>query len=74
MASPADADVAARLRAAFELYDAGLAMMRQNLRRQFPTESEAEIARRLLDWRMRRADAPDGDSAGRIVPFPRPRS
>ena len=74
MASPDDAGAAIRLRAAFELYDAGLAMMRQNLRRQFPAESDAAITRRLLDWRMRRTDAPDGDAEGRVVPFPRPRA
>lgn len=74
MGSSVDAGAAARLRAAFELYDLGLAIMRQNLRRQFVGESGSEIDRRLLDWRMRRADAPDGDAEGRVVPFPRPRS
>jgi hypothetical protein len=68
-----DSGVAGRLRAAFELYDLGLAMMRQNLRRRFAAESDAEIQRRLLDWRLRRSDAPDGDSEGRVVPFPRTR-
>ena len=57
----------------FELYDLGLALMAQNLRRRFPTESEAEIQQRLLDWRLHRIDAPAGDAEGRVVPFPRPR-
>lgn len=74
MDGPADAGTAARLRAALELYDLGLAMMRQNLRRQFIADSDAEIDQRLLDWRLRRADAPDGDAEGRVVPFPRARS
>lgn len=68
-----DAGVADRLRAAFELYDLGLAMMQQNLRRRFVADTDAEIQQRLLDWRLWRADAPAGDSAGRVVPFPRAR-
>lgn len=66
-------DAASRLREAFELYDLGLAMMRQNLRRQFAADSDAEIQQRLLEWRLRRADAPHGDAEGRLVPFPRTR-
>lgn len=69
----ADSDVAARLRAAFELYDLGIAMMRQNLRRQFAGDTDAQIRQRLLDWRLRRSDAPVGDGHGRAVPFPRTR-
>ena len=67
-----DARTAARLRRALELYDLGTAMMRQNLRRQFPHEDETAIAARLLEWRLHRSDAPDGDGEGRLVPFPRP--
>lgn len=74
MGPPVDSDAAARLRAAFELYDLGVAMMRQNLRRRFAADSDAQIEQRLLDWRMRRADAPVGDAEGRGVPFPRSRS
>jgi hypothetical protein len=69
-----DDGVARRMREAFELYDLGLAMMRQNLRRQYPGDSEASIEQRLLDWRLHRPDAPFGDAEGRVVPFPRPRS
>ena len=68
-----DPGVADRLRAAFELFDLGLAMMQQNLRRRFVADTDAEIQQRLLDWRLWRADAPAGDSAGRVVPFPRAR-
>jgi hypothetical protein len=73
MGTPVEDGAAARLRAAFDLYDFGLAMMRQNLRRAFVTESEAAIDQRLLDWRLRRSDAPVGDADGRVVAFPRPR-
>lgn len=69
-----ESDVASRLREALELYDLGLAMMRQNLRRQFADDSDAQIEQRLLDWRLKRADAPDGDAEGRLVRFPRARS
>lgn len=64
-------DVAARLRAALELYQVGQALMRQNLRRRFPEASSAEIERHLLEWRLHRTDAPHGDAVGRVVPFPR---
>ena len=69
-----DPSVCERLREAFELYDIGLAMMRQNLRRRHPTASDAEIDQRLLDWRLYRADAPNGDAEGRVVPIPSARS
>jgi hypothetical protein len=62
-----------RLRAASELYECGLAMMEQRIRREHPTASDAEVAHLLLDWRLRRADAPEGDGVGRLVPCPRPR-
>jgi hypothetical protein len=73
MRSLADRDAASKLREAIELYDLGLAMMRQNLQRRFPDECDARIERRLLEWRLDRADAPDGDGEGTLVPFPRPR-
>lgn len=73
MGSPTDSDASARLREALELYDLGLTMKRQSLRRAFTAASDAEIDDRLRDWRLRREDAPDGDGEGRLVPFPRPR-
>jgi hypothetical protein len=69
-----DDGIAGRLREALELYDLGLAIMRQNLRRQYPTDSETSIEERLLEWRLHRTDAPDGDAEGTLVPFPRPRT
>lgn len=47
-------DIVDRMRAAFALYDIGLAMMRQNFRRQYPDDSEQAIEQRLLDWRLER--------------------
>lgn len=68
-----DPDVASRLRSAFELYALGLAMMRQNLRREFANDTDEQIQQRLLEWRLRRRDAPDGDGQGHLVAFPRKR-
>jgi Rv0078B-related antitoxin len=38
------------MRAVFDLYELAEDMMRQNLRRQHPGASDAEIERRLLSW------------------------
>lgn len=69
-----DDGIVDRMREALELYDLGLEIMRQNLRRQHPTDGEMMIEERLLDWRLHRADAADGDAEGTVVPFPRPRA
>jgi hypothetical protein len=74
MGPVADDGIVGRMRETFELYDLGLAIMRQNLRRRHPADSEAMIEQRLLDWRLHRPDAPDGDAEGTVVPFPRPRA
>jgi len=39
-----------RFRATVRLAAEGMALMRQNLRRRFPDESEAQIDGRLTDW------------------------
>jgi hypothetical protein len=44
---------AERMREAFELFEEGVAMKRQSLRRQFPAASEAELEAKLLDWLQR---------------------
>lgn len=56
MESGRDSDVMARMRMAFDLSEVADVMARQNLRRRFPHASEAEIARRLQDWRLKRLD------------------
>ena len=63
---------AVRLRTALELQRTGVAMMRQNLRRRFPNETEAEIQRRLSAWLQARPGAEFGDGVGRPVAWPRP--
>ena len=58
---------AGRLRAALELYETGVAMMRQNLRRRHPQAGTKEIDERLEAWLLERPGAPSGDCPGRIV-------
>jgi hypothetical protein len=40
----------ARLCAAFDLFDAGVDLMRQNLRRRYPRAPAREIEERLAEW------------------------
>jgi len=48
------------------LMDAGIALMRENIRRRHPGQTEAEIDAMLSAW-MRRADDPvPGDTAGAV--------
>jgi len=61
---------AERLRLAFQLFEAGLAIMRQNLRRRMPGASEEEIRRALNEWLHTRPGAPHGDAVGRPLPWP----
>lgn len=59
-------DPGARLAAALELADAGIALQRQNLRRRHPTADDDEIDRLLQAWLE---DRPP-DAPGRIVVQP----
>jgi hypothetical protein len=68
------AEAAARLRLALDLFEAGEAIMRQNLRRRFPAASAAEIEERLDRWLSERPGAEFGDAVGRPTTWPRPRS
>lgn len=56
---------AEKLRAAFELHEVGVALMRQNLRRRHPTASDERIEELLANWLRTRPGAEHGDSAGR---------
>jgi hypothetical protein len=60
-----------KLLVAFDLFEAGLDMRRQQLRRAYPDESDTEIERRLTEWLHDRPGAPHGDSAGRVGSWPR---
>lgn len=67
MASPAEPSVADAFRATLDLFETGVDLMRQNLRRRHPDASEAEIDRRLRDWLLDRSGAESGDCVGRAV-------
>lgn len=62
-----------RLRVAFDLYEAGEALLRQRLRRQSPEMSEEDIEARVVAWRLRRPGAELGDGDGEPVAWPRSR-
>jgi len=49
-----------------ELMAGGVALMRQNLRRRHPTDTEAAIDGSLRAWLQRRADPVPGDVAGPV--------
>jgi hypothetical protein len=67
-----DSSLAARrFRTAMDLFEAGVGMMRQNLRRHFPDADEKEIATRLAQWLQERPGAEHGDCPGRPVGWPR---
>src|SRR5262249_20673942 len=51
-----DPKVLARMRMASDRAEAADQMMQLNLPRRFPDASEAELARRLEDWRLKRGD------------------
>jgi hypothetical protein len=59
--------VAEALRATLDLFETGLALMRQNLRRTDPEATEHEIDRRLRQWLHHRPGAEHGDCVGRPV-------
>jgi hypothetical protein len=61
------AQAIANLRLAFDLHDAGVAVMRQNLRRRFPAEDAAAIEARLTTWLRDRPGAELGDGDQRTA-------
>jgi len=66
-------EAAARLRTALGLFEAGVEMMRQKLRRDHPDLGDREIDARVKAWLRERPGAEFGDAVGRPVSWP-PRS
>jgi len=66
-------EAAERLRLALDLCEAGEMVMRQNLRRRFPSASVQEIEERLVAWLRERPGAKHGDAVGRSATWPRPK-
>lgn len=61
-----------RLRSALEMWDDGVCMMRERLRRLHPSASSTEIQAALDRWLATRPGAEDGDGDGVVVAWPRP--
>lgn len=61
-----------RFRTALGMFQAGVDLMRQNLRRADPSASDPEIRARVGAWLRARPGAEWGDGEGRLVPWPRP--
>ncbi len=68
--NPEDTE-ASRLEAALEMWDDGVLIMRENLRRRNPGASEEQIEDALDRWLTTRPGAEFGDSDGVPVPWPR---
>ncbi|HEV7670671.1 MAG TPA: hypothetical protein VGS22_19300 [Thermoanaerobaculia bacterium] len=49
-----DPRIEARMRATLDLYEFAETMMRENLRRRFPAESDAQRHLRFIAWRQKR--------------------
>ncbi len=67
---PNENGAAERLRLALEMFDLGLDIMRQNLRRKHPEDTQAEIQEKLRAWLQDRPGAEFGDAVGNPRPFP----
>ena len=61
------ATAARNFRLTLDLFDTGVRLMRQNLRRSHPQANEQEIDRRLRAWLRERPGAEHGDCPGRPV-------
>jgi len=63
-------EAAERLQLTLELFQAGLDMKRQNLRREFPGATEQELEERLRVWLQQPPGAEHGDCSGRPRNWP----
>lgn len=59
-----DETAAQKLRLALDLYESGVDMMRQTLRRRFPDLDDKSIEELLIERLLARDCAPHGDAAG----------
>lgn len=65
--TPNGLPAAAAFQATLELFEAGVDVMRQNLRRHYPGATVTEIESRLGAWLRQRPGAEFGDCPGRVV-------
>jgi hypothetical protein len=66
--------IAERFQLALDLYETGVRMLRQKLRRQRPDATEAEIDAAVAAWHAHRPGAEHGDGVGTPVEWPRRRT
>ena len=64
-------DPARRLQTALDLFDLGVAVMAQRIRREAPDASDEAVRRRLRVWLQSRPGAEQGDGVGRPGTWPR---
>jgi hypothetical protein len=64
--------IQARARATFELHEFAEKVMRQNLRRRFPEESDDAIERRLVSWLRKEPRERWDGSVPPVGPLPEP--
>jgi hypothetical protein len=60
-----------RILATFDMFEAGVDLMRQRLKRQYPAETARQIELRLAAWLHERPGAEHGDAVGRVGTWPR---
>lgn len=63
----ASSPVIESFRTTLELFQTGVDLMRQNLRRRHPDADDADIDRLLREWLLDRPGAESGDCPGRRV-------
>jgi hypothetical protein len=63
----AESSVVEAFRATLDLFQTGLDLMRQNLRRRYPDAADDDIERLLHEWLRERPGAESGDCSGRSV-------
>ncbi len=62
-------DLEKKLLLALELFDLGVSIKEQSLRREHPDLSERELGEKLRDWLQTRPGGEFGDCSGRPVPL-----
>jgi hypothetical protein len=64
---PPPSSVAGAFKTTLDLFETGLALMRQNLRRKHPAATDKDIERLLQAWLHERPGAEFGDCPGRPI-------
>ena len=66
-----DEVAARRFKVTLELFEAGVAMMREKLRREHPEWADTAVEAAVAAWLRERPGAEHGDAVGRPVRWPR---